>query len=122
MKLARWIFLTAGLYGLAVLTPGLFLPARGQPEFYYGFIGLALVWQLVFLAIARDPVGLRKIIPLCMLEKLSFFAVTLSLFLMGRLEADLFIGGIIDGVWMALFFLAWRLSRADAYTTITNAA
>lgn len=117
MKLARWIFLLAGIYGVAVLTPGLFLPARGVPELYYGFIGLALVWQLVFLAIARDPVGLRVVMPLCILEKLSFFAVVLSLFLKGRVEGDLFWGGMIDGAWMILFAIAWRVSRAD-----TNAA
>ena len=59
---ARRIFRWAGIYGLIVLVPALFLEARvgidapppiTHPEYYYGFIGLAIAWQL-----ARSPVVL----------------------------------------------------------------
>jgi hypothetical protein len=40
MRLARWIFLIAGIYGVLVLLPGFFVELAGrpqaQPEFYYG--------------------------------------------------------------------------------------
>jgi len=64
MRPARWIFLIAGLYGVLVLVPGFFLeaqfrtsepPAVTHAEFYYGFYGSALVWQLAFFVIASDP-------------------------------------------------------------------
>jgi hypothetical protein len=34
-------------------------PVISHPEFYYGFVGLALAWQFAFFVIARDPVRLR---------------------------------------------------------------
>jgi hypothetical protein len=63
MKLARWIYLIAGIYGILVLAPALFRPPQGAPEFYYGFIGLALAWQLAFFVVARDPIGFRALMP-----------------------------------------------------------
>jgi hypothetical protein len=46
------VFLISGIYGVLILAPGLFLerlseevasPAISHPEFYYGFLGSALV-------------------------------------------------------------------------------
>ena len=80
MKLARITFLIAGIYGLIVLTPLYFLEgtiARQTPppithvEFFYGFIGAALAWQVVFLLIARDPARYRLMMLPSILEKIS---------------------------------------------------
>ena len=77
MKAARWIYGGAGIYGLLVLFPGLFSearlntdwpPALTHPEFYYGFYGSALVWQLLFLMIAREPARYRALMPVTILE------------------------------------------------------
>lgn len=121
MKFARNVFLGAGIYGLAVLIPGPFTegrfnlsfpPAITHPEFYYGFFGSALVWQLVFLLIARDPVRYRPLIGLAVLEKAAFFVPCLALFLAGRLAADgIFWGAMIDGLLMLLFAVAWAKTR-----------
>lgn len=121
MKFARWVFLVAGIYGVLVLAPGFFLeklandtdpPAITHPEFYYGFYGSALVWQLVFLAIWRDPVRLRLLMPIAVVEKFAFFSACLALHFTGRMNiGGPFLGGMIDGVWMVLFSLAWRASR-----------
>jgi hypothetical protein len=118
MGVARWIFLIAGIYGALVLIPGFFLermtppPALTHPEFYYGFFGAALVWQFVFLAIARDPAKFRPLMLLAVLEKAAFFAPSLWLYFSGRLAmGGPFIGGLIDGVLMVLFAIAWRCSR-----------
>jgi len=58
MKFAKVVFLVAGIYGLIVLLPLYFMEAQTgrdypppitHPEYYYGFIGVAVAWQLVFL-------------------------------------------------------------------------
>jgi|SRR5215813_3818536 len=36
-------------------------PAITHPEFYYGFLGLAVLWQFVFISVARDPIRYRPI-------------------------------------------------------------
>lgn len=116
MKLARWIYLAAALYGLAILIPGLFLEARvdpsgallAHPEFYYGFYGSALAWQVAFLLIASDPVRFRPLMPVTFLEKLAFPASNIALYAMGRMTIDgPFIGGLIDLALCALFVVAW---------------
>jgi hypothetical protein len=118
MRVARWIFLISGIYGALVLIPGFFLerltppPTLTHPEFYYGFYGSALVWQFVFLAIAREPAKLRPLMLLAVLEKAAFFAPSLWLYFSGRLAmGGPFIGGLIDGVLMVLFAFAWWCSR-----------
>jgi hypothetical protein len=114
MELARWIFLIAGLYGVLALTPAFLTapPTGTAPEFYYGFLGLALVWQLAFFVIASDPARYRPLMPIAILEKLSFFATCLTLYFTGAMAVSpIFIGGMIDGVLMALFALAWLAAK-----------
>jgi hypothetical protein len=117
MKTVRWIFLIAGIYGVLALIPVIFAelygPVVAAPEFYYGFAFLAFVFQLIFFAIARDPVRLRGLIPICILEKLAFFGPGVALYATGRLQmGGPFIGALIDGVLMLLFIFAWFKSRA----------
>lgn len=119
MKTVRWIFLIAGIYGVLALIPvivgELIGPPVPAPEFYYGFAFLALVFQLIFFAIARDPVRLRGLIPICILEKLAFFGPGVALYATGRLQmGGPFIGALIDGVLMLLFTFAWFKARAEA--------
>lgn len=116
MKTVRWIFLIAGIYGVLALLPGVFAELYAgpvaAPEFYYGFFFLALVFQLVFLAIACDPVRLKSLIVICILEKLAFFAPTYMLFALGRVSmGGPLIGATIDGVLMVLFAFAWFKAR-----------
>lgn len=117
MKLARWIFLAAAIYGVLVLAPGFFAElgsgaAIASPEWYYGFYGSALVWQIAFFVIASDPARFRLLMPVCVLEKLAFFATSIALAAAGRMElGGPFIGGMIDGVWMILFAIAWRATK-----------
>ncbi len=121
MRFARWVFLVAGVYGCLILVPGVFLerqagtlapPAITHPEFYYGFYGSALVWQIVFLVIARDPARYRPLILVSVFEKLTFLVACLALYFTGRLvvSGPLF-GSLLDGVWMVLFAIAWWVTR-----------
>lgn len=114
MKLARWIFLIAASYGVLFLTPGFFAapPNGAAPEFYYGFLGSALVWQFVFFVIAREPQRYRPLMLVAVLEKLAFFATCIVLYITGAMTVGpAFIGGMIDGGWMALFVMSWFATK-----------
>ena len=70
MKFAKVVFWIAGIWGLLIITPLYFMfdligrkdpPPITHPGFFYGFVGLALAWQIAFLVIARDPVRYRSL-------------------------------------------------------------
>ena len=119
MTFAKWVFTLAGVYGLIVMVPMLFLEramaAAGQPlshpESYYGFVGVVLVFQLVFLTIATDPLRFRPIMLLGVLEKLSFGAAVYPLYIMGRTPAAVVVFATIDLFLAAMFAISWRRSR-----------
>jgi hypothetical protein len=114
LRYVRWIFLAAGSYGVLALAPGFVTtpPVITHPEFYYGFCGAAMVWQIVFFLVATDPIRFRPLVAMSILEKLSFFGTCLVLFLTGRLTPGApLLGGAIDGLWMILFAIAWARIR-----------
>jgi hypothetical protein len=58
------------VYGLLVLGPQYFMEAKVGRDFpppithaehFYGFIGVAFAWQVLFIVIARDPVRYRPV-------------------------------------------------------------
>ena len=68
MTFARWVYRIAGIYGLVVIGPLYFLEAQigrdqpapiTHPEYFYGFAGVTLAWQVAFLIIGQDPVRYR---------------------------------------------------------------
>src|SRR5512136_915104 len=92
-RFSRAVFLIAGVYGFVALLPGYFgekmlaekmPPAITHPEFYYGFFGVGLAWQVAFLVIARDPQRFRPIIPAAIVEKLAYAVACAVLFMLGR--------------------------------------
>ena len=114
---ARRIFLIAGIYGVLALLPQYFMesrtgrdfpPAVTHPEYYYGFIGVALAWQVLFLIMARDPVRFRLVMVPATLEKLSFGVAAVVLYLQGRLSTLMLAGGIVDLIFAGLFLAAFR--------------
>jgi hypothetical protein len=77
----RRLFRLAGIYGLLVMLPQYFLERRigvdrpppiTHPEYFYGFIGVAVAWQFVFLIIAADPIRYRALMLPAILEKATF--------------------------------------------------
>ena len=112
---ARRVFLIAGIYGLIVLPPQYFLeqqigrdypPAITHPEHFYGFIGVALAWQLAFLVIARDVVRFRPLMIPAIVEKLSFGIAALVLFALGRIPGVLLGFGLIDLLLAVMFAIS----------------
>lgn len=120
MRFARRVFLAAGVYGVIVIAPQLFLegrtsrdfpPAITHPEFYYGFVGTALAWQIAFLAIGRDPVRLRPLMPAAMVEKGIFGIAGPVLYFQGRVPVLIVVFAAIDLTLGVLFFESWRRTR-----------
>ena len=123
MKTPRLIFMIAGIYGLLILTPFLFLERRiadatpggiTRPEYYYGFLGAALVMQLVYLTIGRDPARFRPLMPIAALAKAVFFATILILFLQEKVPATALEFASVDGLLAFAFLHAWRITPPEA--------
>ena len=92
-RFARWVFRIAGIYGLLVILPGYFTehavsrdypPAITHREYYYGFLGVTLAWQIAFLVISTNPVRYRPLMLVAIVEKLGFFIPGVILYLRGR--------------------------------------
>lgn len=124
-RFARRVFFWAGVYGVLVLAPqyllelgiGPALPAPLQhPEQFYGFIGVALAWQVAFLVISRDVQRYRLLMLPAILEKLSFGVPVVLLFSAGRVGTDVLFFACIDLALGALFLMAFRATKAVAAT------
>jgi hypothetical protein len=120
MRFARRVFMAAGIYGLLVLLPqylletktGLdFPPAITHPEYYYGFIGVGVAWQVAFLLIARDPGGLRPLMIPAVLEKASFSIAVFVLYAGGRVATPMLVVAMIDFGLGILFTMAYFRAR-----------
>jgi hypothetical protein len=116
MRFARWVFLLAGLSGLLLTVPPYFLeekigadqpPPINHPEFYYGFFGLCVAWQVMFLIIGFDPVRFRPAMLAALLEKASYAVAVPLLYAAGRLPLVFLVFAAHDAVWFVLFAIAW---------------
>lgn len=117
MTFARRVFLIAAIYGFIVLLPQYFLeeqtgrdfpPAITHPEYFYGFIGIAVAWQMVFLIISRDPIRYRPLMLVGVVEKIAFGFPAIALYLSDRVSAQMLGAGILDLILGVFFILAYR--------------
>jgi hypothetical protein len=81
-----------------------------RPEYYYGFIGAAASFQLVYLTIGGNPVRFRPLMPLTLIAKLSFTIPVVILFLFGRVDLITLIMASIDALIGLAFLWAWRVT------------
>jgi hypothetical protein len=103
MKFAKTVFWVAGVWGFLVLTPLYFMfdligrndpPPITHPGFFYGFVGVALAWQVAFIIIATDPIRFRPLMIPSILEKLSWGVAVIVLVLQQRMhKSDLIFAG-----------------------------
>jgi hypothetical protein len=116
MPWIKCLFWIAGVYGLVVLLPDYFLenrlshdypPAITHPEYFYGFIGVGVAWQVAFLIIATDPRRYRPLIIAGVLEKFSFAAAIVALFARDRVPVTLCCFAAIDFAMGVLFVIAF---------------
>jgi hypothetical protein len=115
MKFARAVFWIAALWGFLILMPLYFLfdtigrqtpPPLTHPGFYYGFIGVALSWQVAFLIIGNNPVRYRPMMVPAMLEKFIYSLSLIMLYWQGRIGPKE-MGGVLDLVFGVLFVIAF---------------
>jgi uncharacterized protein YciI len=121
IKAARWIFGSASAYGCLTLLPMFFFepliaarnpPPLTHPEFFYGFLAVALAFQLLFALIAWQPRRLSAAIPAAITEKYAYGAALGVLFCLHRIAAPatiLFAG--IDVLLGTLFLLCLLLLK-----------
>ena len=126
MKFARVVFLVAGVYGLLVLLPQFFLesmigrdtpPPITHPEFFYGFICVAVAWQILFLILSRDPVRYRPMMIPAMLEKIGFPIAVVILYRQGRVSPTIFAPAGADLILLVLFALSYMKTSDAARST-----
>jgi hypothetical protein len=129
-RFARRVFTGAGIYGLIVMAPQYFLAERigrdtpppiTHQEYFYGFIGLAVAWQFVFLLIGRDPERFRPLMLPAVLEKLAFGVPAIVLYLQGRLPVSVLFFGLLDLTLGVLFVASWRATGARRPATVLRA-
>src|SRR5882762_3063064 len=82
-------------------------PPITHPGFFYGFVGAALAWQIVFFFIATDPSRYRPLMTPSVLEKLSYSAAVVLLVLQGRMHASDLVFAGIDLLLGVLFAIAY---------------
>jgi hypothetical protein len=123
MKFAKIVFWIAGIWGLLVITPLFFIfdligrndpPPITHPGFYYGFVTVALAWQIAFFIIARDPVRLRPIIIAAIIGKFGYGVAILTLYLQQRIHpGDLVFAGA-DVLLGGLFVIAYMTTGSES--------
>ncbi|MET0271915.1 MAG: hypothetical protein ABW360_02890 [Phenylobacterium sp.] len=119
MRYARWVFTVAGIVGILTIAPLFFLEgvmakATGpitHPENYYGFAGVTLAWQFVYLVIGRNPAPYRPIMLLGAFGKVLFAGSVWTLFTLGRVAISVPAIASADLVLAALFVIAWVKTR-----------
>jgi hypothetical protein len=116
MRFARWVFALAGTSGILILTPLFFReeqfgrdypPATTHPEFYYGFAGVGLSWQVLFLVIATNPARLRPAMIPAVLEKVGFVVPVAILVALGRVPTLMGGFAVMDAAWAILFIASY---------------
>lgn len=96
MRFAKWVFTAAGIWGIAVLTPLFWLvditgrrypPPADDPQFFYGFLLVALAWQIAFLVIGRNPARFRPFMIAAVVEKLGYVSMLIVMRAQSRISA-----------------------------------
>ena len=96
MRFAKIVFIVAGVWGIVVLTPLYFLldvtgrqyaPPIAYPQFFYGFLSVAMAWQIAFLVIGSNPARFRLLMIPSIVEKLGYVVTVAVLHGQARISA-----------------------------------
>ena len=120
MRFARIVFVVAGIWGIVILMPFYWLvdvtgrrydPPTTHPHFFYGFVAVALVWQIAFLVIGSNPTRFRALMIPSMLDKFGYVATLGVLHGQGRIASVDALAAVPDGLLGLLFILAFAKTR-----------
>jgi len=122
LKFAKIVFWLAAIWGFLIITPLYFMfaliskndpPPITHPGFFYGFVGVAMVWQLAFILIARDPIRFRPMMIPAILEKLVYSIPVIILVLQKRMHPADLVFSATDLLLGVLFLIAYlRTARS----------
>jgi len=128
MRFAKIVFIVAGVWGIAVLTPLFFLvdvtgreyaPPTSYPHFFYGFLWVATAWQLAFLVIGSSPARFRTLMIPSIIEKLSWVFTLAVLYGQGRISpADASAAG--PDLLLGVLFIAAFLKTPSGATGVMS--
>ena len=116
MRFAKIVFWLAAIWGFLIITPLYFMfaliskndpPPITHPGFFYGFVGVAMVWQLAFILMARDPIRFRPMMIPAILEKLVYSIPVSILVLQKRMHPADLVFSAIDLLLAVLFLTAY---------------
>ena len=122
MVFAKIVFIGAGVWGIAVLTPLYWLldltgrrypPPTDYPQFFYGFLSVAMAWQIAFLVIGSSPARFRPLMIPSVIEKLGHVATVAVLHGHARVSASDAQAAVPDLLLGILFIVALVKSRAS---------
>jgi hypothetical protein len=113
VSFAKWVFRIAGLYGIVVVAPMLFLerqiaPGITHPVFFYAWVGMTLVFQILFLVLSTDPIRYRPMMLVSVLEKATAVISIPWLYVLGRIGNQWLGAAVVDLVFFVLFLSAYR--------------
>jgi hypothetical protein len=123
MRFARFVFFIAGVWGILILTPLYFAfdvigrqypPPITHADFYYGFLSVALVWQIAFFVIGSDPGRFRPMMIVAVLEKFGYMATLGALYAQSRMQGGqvaLASPDLVLGVLFVVAFVKTSTSR-----------
>ena len=123
MKFARWVFTGAAIWGIVVLTPLYFLvditgrpyaAPTSYPHFFYGFLSVAMAWQIAFLIIGSNPARFRPLMIPSIIEKFGHVLGVAVLHSYGRLSPEDAATAIPDVVLGVLFVAAYMTTSTSS--------
>ena len=124
MNFAKWVLRGAGVLGLFLIVPFYFTeaqigrdlpPAITHPEYYYGFLGVTLAWQIAFLIMSTDPLRYRPLLLAALVEKGSYVIAVCWLFALGRIPTVVLGAGVMDLI-LGLLLVAAYVATAPSRT------
>jgi hypothetical protein len=122
MRFAKIVFIVAGIWGIVVLMPLYWLldvtgrqygPPVDYPQFFYGFVCVAMAWQIAFLVIGSDPARFRLLMIPSVLEKLGYVVTLAVLSGQSRISAADAQAAVPDLLLGILFVVAFVKTRAS---------
>jgi hypothetical protein len=127
MRFAKFTFIGAGFWGIVVLTPLYWLfdvtgrsysPPTDYPQFFYGFLSVAMAWQIAFLVIGSNPARFRPMMIPSISEKLGHVVGVAVLYWNARISDVDAQAAVPDLLLAILFIVAFARTRASGQRNV----
>ena len=89
------------------MTGGQYASPTAYPQFFYGFLSVAMAWQIAFFVIGSSPSRFRLLMIPSIIEKLSYVVSVAVLLGQARISATDAMAAVPDMVLGVLFIAAF---------------